>query len=297
MAKLKFTIDGQKLICMTPSVMVSGTIHYFGADFGFMTKAWEGLEKYAHFEHNGEVYDVLIENDAIDESAEEMSLEAGVWTVWAHGAEYENDRPVRRITTTSASFLVEQSGDLNGEMFPSVLPSVGEQIVARATEQAEKAEDAAEDAANAADNAMRLAGIARTHAVSADTSATNARISEQNAEGYAHDAREYRNEADTFADSAEASMFVAQSHAEAAKQAAEEAKHSKYDDTEIRGEIDSLSDGLAKKMTAPATGLEVGKYFRVVGIDDDWKPVLEYCDLPVASTNNLGLVMAAYWGG
>lgn len=248
--KLKFTIKGQELKCQTPSIMVSDSVHYFGADFSFLTKAWEGLEKYAHFSDGENLYDVLITDDSIAEG-ENMNFKAGTWTCWVHGAKREGTELKMQIVTSMVSFKVEQAGAIDGDVFPTVLPSVGEQIIARASEQAERAEDAAEDAEASADNAMRMASNARTNAVSAETSATNANRSAESAGKSEQNALEYSEEAETFADRAEDSMFHAETFAnnaktaetearkaeQAAKQAAEEAKHNTYDDTELRGLI------------------------------------------------------------
>ena len=44
------------------------------------------------------------------------------------------------------------------------------------------------------------------------------------------------------------------------------------------------------KLTSPASGLAVGKYFRVASIDEDGKAVLEAVDLPIATYETVGLI-------
>lgn len=265
--RLKFTIKGQELHVQTPSVMVSDTVRYFGADFSFMTKAWEGLEKYAHFSDGSHLHDVLLTDDSIEEN-EGLNFGAGNWTCWVHGAKREGEELKMQILTNMVTFKVEQGGAIDGEPFPTVLPSVGEQIIARATAEADRSAEAAGLSEDYAESSSRYATTSRNHAVSAETSATNAGRSAEQADRHEQKALEYTEEAETFADRAEDSMFNAETYAsnartaetearkaeEAAKQAAEDAKQHTYDDTELRGriteaeeEVSALNDGLAKK--------------------------------------------------
>ena len=58
---------------------------------------------------------------------------------------------------------------------------------------------------------------------------------------------------------------------------------------EIDESLGELKGDIADKLTKPKNGIAVGRYFRVAAIDAAGNPVLEACDLPIA-TNNSGII-------
>ena len=61
----------------------------------------------------------------------------------------------------------------------------------------------------------------------------------------------------------------------------------------LRPDLSQIKDDLSDKLTAPDSGIEVGKYFRVASIDENGKVVLEACDIPVATMQNPGIMRPA----
>lgn len=281
MAILQGFVNGQHLKVNTPSVMVSDTIKYITADFCFNGEAWNGLHKYAHFKQGDNVYDMELVEDHI--SADKgLDLFAGEWEVYVHGTD-----GVKRITTDSAVFTVKKSGMLNGDPFPSVTPSIGEQIVQRATEEADRAEEGAEEAKAEADKAKLYRNEAEQSEAQADryakeasTSVINAYSAYEKALNEADNAEDSANHAEAYKADSKAYSEEAKGYAESARQSAEEAKRSGYDDTEVRGLIadnakeiekvnettSELSDGLANLsenkvgFTDYATGSKTGVF-------------------------------------
>ena len=57
-------------------------------------------------------------------------------------------------------------------------------------------------------------------------------------------------------------------------------------------EFNQLADDMTGKLSEPASGLAVGKYFRVAALDENGHAVLEAVDLPIASGTQFGVVKA-----
>lgn len=130
--------------------VVADTIDYLEAKFVFRTDDWDGLEKWAHFAgSDGTVYDVRLTDDCIRKE-DHLNLSAGTWNVYLHGNEFADGKVLQRITTNSEILCVEPAGILNGEPFPTVLPSAGEQIIAEAQAAETGAKEAAAEAGRTA---------------------------------------------------------------------------------------------------------------------------------------------------
>lgn len=110
--------------------VVSDTINYLEVAFSFKTDDWDGLEKWAHFARDSEVYDIRLTDDHIRKE-DHLNLSAGKWKVYIHGNEFRGGEVVQRVTTNMATLYVEPTGALNGEPFPEMPASVTEQILAR----------------------------------------------------------------------------------------------------------------------------------------------------------------------
>ena len=148
---------------------------------------WDGMQKCLHIRNVADqtlVGHILFENDEIGED-KGLNLSAGEWDVWIHGAKYEDNTLIKRITTDVKKIKVEATGS-EDEILPDVGPSVAEQAVAAA----ERAEAAADSAEQSATGASESADDAVAAANSAEQSATNAATSESNAQTYANRAEQ-----------------------------------------------------------------------------------------------------------
>ena len=121
-------INRQRLKIINEHV-VADTIDYLEAHFAF-SEDWGGLEKWAHFAKDGEVYDIRLTDDCIRKE-DHLNLSAGIWKVYLHGNEFSGGKVIERITTNAAILKVEPTGTLDGEPFPEMPASVTEQILAR----------------------------------------------------------------------------------------------------------------------------------------------------------------------
>ena len=122
-------ISSQRLKLINEHV-VSDTINYLEVAFRFKTDDWDGLEKWAHFARDSEVYDIRLTDDHIRKE-DHLNLSAGKWKVYIHGNEFREGEVVQRITTNMITLYVEPTGTLDGEPFPEIPASVTEQILAR----------------------------------------------------------------------------------------------------------------------------------------------------------------------
>lgn len=123
------TINCQKL-SLNSTDIVADTIDFIEARFVFQSDDWDGLEKWAHFARNGEVYDIRLTDDHIRKE-DHLNLSSGKWKVYIHGNEFRGGEVVQRVTTNMVTLYVEPTGTLNGEPFPEMPASVTEQILAR----------------------------------------------------------------------------------------------------------------------------------------------------------------------
>ena len=110
--------------------MAADTINYLQCEFRFQTPDWSGLDKWAHFEKDGETYDIRLTDDCI-RPEDGLNLPAGQWKLYLHGDVYADGAVVRRITTEQITVTVHPTGTLNGQPFGELPPSVAEQILAR----------------------------------------------------------------------------------------------------------------------------------------------------------------------
>lgn len=123
------TINCQKF-SLNSTDIVADTIDFIEARFVFLSDDWDGLEKWAHFARDSEVYDIRLTDDHIRKE-DHLNLSAGKWKVYIHGNEFRGGEVVQRITTNMITLYVEPTGTLDGEPFPEMPASVTEQILAR----------------------------------------------------------------------------------------------------------------------------------------------------------------------
>lgn len=139
--------------------IVADTIDYLEAKFEFRTDDWDGLDKWAHFAKDSAVYDIRLTDNCIRKE-DHLNLSAGMWKVYLHGNEFRDGEVVQRITTDEVVLYVIPTGILDGEPFPTVPPSAGEQIIASAAASEAGAKSAADAAGRAAESAKASADLA-----------------------------------------------------------------------------------------------------------------------------------------
>lgn len=145
------------------SHIVADTINYLEAKFFFKTDDWDGLDKWAHFANDSAVYDIRLTDNCIRKE-DHLNLSAGMWKVYLHGNEFRGGEVVQRITTDEVVLYVIPTGILDGEPFPTVPPSAGEQIIASAAAAEAGAKSAADAAGRAAESAKDSADLAKKSA-------------------------------------------------------------------------------------------------------------------------------------
>ena len=137
-------VKGQGLKINHPKV-VADTIAYLEMSVEFKTPDWDGLVKYVHFSLGDERYSFELVNDKITKDMH-LDLPEGEWEVHIHGSEYRGEKVAQRITTEPVILYVNRTGETDGEPFPELSGSVGEQVAAKANEALEVANSVRKDA-------------------------------------------------------------------------------------------------------------------------------------------------------
>lgn len=182
--QLFFTADGQRLFLARKETVVAGSINYLTARVDFSEKDWDGLEKWMHFSLGDKHYVINLIDDQI--TAERgVNLCAGDWAVYMHGNIIENGETKQRITTNKIKMKVLETGDLNGEPFPDIPPSSGEQIIAQTVAARDAAaaseQDAATSAKVATDCAAETVSAAQVARASAESASASERVAQKSA--------------------------------------------------------------------------------------------------------------------
>lgn len=181
---MRCTVRRQLLDVDVPT-LVALTYDYINVKATFSSE-WAGMQKWLHIrnvEDQSIIAHVLFNNDEIGEDVG-LNLSAGEWDVWIHGALYEDNTLIKRITTNVKKIRVEATGT-EDEILPSIGPSVAEQAVAaaeRAEAAADEAEDSAEAASGYADSAQGYADAAHHEMLDANIAANDARNSSYNSQ-------------------------------------------------------------------------------------------------------------------
>ena len=145
MVVMTCVVRRQELNISVPT-LVAGTYDYINVNGDFSTD-WDGMQKWIHFrsaEDPSYVIHALFVNDAVGQDVG-IDLEAGLWEVWIHGAKYENNELIQRLTTNVKTITVEESGVT---ILPDVPESATEQIAAVASEALEIAQEVQDAAEN-----------------------------------------------------------------------------------------------------------------------------------------------------
>ena len=128
---MRFVIDGQKLRLLGNPYIVGNSHDYLTASFQFFSDPdWEATEKHVFFKLGANnPYEIILIDDTISKD-KHLNLSDGIWSIYVIGYDINDGTLVERIPTNKVSLLVEESGIEEGEPFPDVGGSTGEQILA-----------------------------------------------------------------------------------------------------------------------------------------------------------------------
>lgn len=149
MSSIVGIVKGQEL-AIKQRLIVGGSVNYITARFSFSSD-WNNLLKIAHF-RNPKSWTCcereLVNNCITSESG--LNLPSGSWKLSIQGFAMDSDGElVQKITTSEADVLVRKNECCEGlEPLPSITPSYGEQVVAKAERARQIAEKLYEDAEN-----------------------------------------------------------------------------------------------------------------------------------------------------
>lgn len=128
---------------------------YATARFVFQTGEWlaDGVTVYAHFKRDsdGGQTDAAVVDGAIPKAAE-LTLDAGLWTVWLTGHRYEDGALVQRLTTDTEALTVKPAGFTAAEPLP--VRSFGESILGVVQDIYQDVADQLQAAATATDEQL-----------------------------------------------------------------------------------------------------------------------------------------------
>lgn len=124
--RLLFNIDHQHISVTRGQSVVSDSVRYLTAQFGF-SEDWDGTAKTAIFSGKGGTYEVILTNDSCTVPHEVISGRFGVSVFGVRNGV--------RITTDTAYLCVQQSGYTPGETPSEPTPSVYEQLMDKITDE------------------------------------------------------------------------------------------------------------------------------------------------------------------
>lgn len=127
---IQIAINGQGIQILPHDVIVADAVNFISFEVSFSDE-WDGLNKYLCFELNGFRAQVLLDaNNRVLAEDKKVYLTEGIWKIHVFGEIVSGTTVETRITTARVSLPVAASGFRDGEPFPSIGASVGEQIVA-----------------------------------------------------------------------------------------------------------------------------------------------------------------------
>lgn len=143
MPSIQGIVSGQDLN-VKQRLIVSDSHNYITASFTFSSD-WDGTTKFALFKKNDNGIQRELVNDCIEREST-LNLPAGIWKMSIEGCVVENGELIERITTKEVDIVVRKNSNYSSEEpFPSV-PSLGEQILAKALEAVNLAKSVKESA-------------------------------------------------------------------------------------------------------------------------------------------------------
>ena len=107
--------------------LAAESVQYLTAKVVYETDDWTGREIKAMFEHGRTVYEVPVIDGKIT-AKQQLNLTAGDWRVWLVGNSARDGDVIPRITTNVAHIRVAPTGGTEGSPFPTIPPTVEEQL-------------------------------------------------------------------------------------------------------------------------------------------------------------------------
>ena len=107
--------------------LAAESVQYLTAKVVCETEDWTGREIKAMFGQGCTVYEVTVTGGEIT-AKQQLNLTAGDWCVWLVGNSARDGEVIPRITTSIAHISVSPTGGTEGNPFPSIPPTVEEQL-------------------------------------------------------------------------------------------------------------------------------------------------------------------------
>ena len=107
--------------------LAAESVQYLTAKVVCETEDWTGREIKAMFEQGCTVYEVPVTGGEIT-AKQQLNLTAGDWRVWLVGNSARDGDVIPRITTNVAHISVAPTGGTEGSLFPTIPPTVEEQL-------------------------------------------------------------------------------------------------------------------------------------------------------------------------
>ena len=107
--------------------LAAESVQYLTAKVVCETEDWTGREIKAMFEQGCTVYEVPVTGGEITAN-QQLNLTAGDWRVWLVGNSARDGDVIPRITTNVAHISVAPTGGTEGSPFPTIPPTVEEQL-------------------------------------------------------------------------------------------------------------------------------------------------------------------------
>ena len=107
--------------------LAAESVQYLTAKVVCETEDWTGREIKAMFEQGRTVYEVPVTGGEIT-AKQQLNLTAGDWRVWLVGNSARDGDVIPRITTNVAHISVAPTGGTEGSPFPTIPPTVEEQL-------------------------------------------------------------------------------------------------------------------------------------------------------------------------
>ena len=107
--------------------LAAESVQYLTAKVVCETEDWTGREIKAMFGQGCTVYEVPVTGGEIT-AKQQLNLTAGDWRVWLVGNSARDGDVIPRITTNMAHISVAPTGGTEGSLFPTIPPTVEEQL-------------------------------------------------------------------------------------------------------------------------------------------------------------------------
>lgn len=107
--------------------LAAESVQYLTAKVVFETEDWTGREIKALFGQGCTVYEIPVTGGEIT-AKQQLNLTAGDWRVWLVGNSARDGEVIPRITTNVAHISVAPTGGTEGNPFPTIPPTVEEQL-------------------------------------------------------------------------------------------------------------------------------------------------------------------------